>query len=149
MIQHRSKHGIKRKLRVEKRCSFEQQIELAKAAAHWLRTGNVLDACEQIRKRLLAARRAGSKNNLVGIFKTETDRVAVIQQPAFHFLAVDEKSPALPAIFDVQAPRFDNESRAIPRNAPVGELKMVARYRAAPDQKWCLRHADVPPRAVW
>src|ERR1700685_4363735 len=58
MIEHRTKHGIERKLRVKKRRGFEQQIEFAQAAAHWLRAGDVLDACEQIRKRLLAARRA-------------------------------------------------------------------------------------------
>ena len=76
------------------------------------------------------------------------DGVPVLELAALHFFAVDEKTAALPAILEVKAVRFDDDGGAIARDAAVGELQVVAGFRAPADQERQLRDAHVAPPAV-
>jgi hypothetical protein len=108
----------------------------------------VLDAGEEIGKGLLAAGGARSKEELVGIFETKGDGIAVIQKAAFDFFAVDEQPAPLAAVFDVKAARLSDQCRAIARNAAVGELQMISGFDAAADEERGLRDAHVAASAV-
>src|SRR5580700_4106746 len=148
MIEHCPEDGIERKLRVKQSGGFKQQIKLAQAAANGLGARDVLDARKQIGQRLLAGSGARAEDHFVGIFETEGNGIAVIQEAALDFFAVDKKTAALAAIFDVQAARFDNQRRAIARDAAIRKLKMIAGFCASADQKWGLRDAHVAASAV-
>jgi len=133
---------------VKKGSRFEEQVELAKAAAHWFGAGDVLDAREEIGERLVAAGGAGAKEEFVGILETKSDRIAVIQKAAFDLFAVDEQPAPLPAVFDVKSARFGNQRGAISRDAAVGKLQMIAGFGPAAYQERRLRDAHIAPSAV-
>jgi hypothetical protein len=148
VIDHQSQRFIERNLGVQEGSGFEEQVELAKAATDRFRAGDVFDAREEMGKGLLAAGVAGSKEELVGIFETKRDGIAVIQKAAFDFFAVDEQPSPLAAVFDVQAARLDDQCRAIARDAAVGELQMISGLGSAPDEERGLRDAHVSASAV-
>jgi hypothetical protein len=108
----------------------------------------VLDPCEEIGKRIFAARGAGSEEDFIRVFEPESDGVAVIQRAALDFLAVDEESSALAAVFKVEVAGFEYDGGAIARDAPVGELQMIARFRTAANQERGLRDPHVTASAV-
>src|SRR5689334_17044914 len=125
-----------------------EKIQLAKPAAARLGAGDVFDLREQMRDGCLVRAAGEAEENFVGILQAKGDDVAILQLTALHFFAIDEQPAALPAILNVKAVGFDDDGRAIARNAPVGKLQMVASLRAPPNQKRRLRHADIAPRAV-
>src|ERR1700676_1314889 len=88
-------------------------------------------------------------DNFVGIIETKGNGIAVLQFTALYFLSVNEQSAALTAIFDIVLVRLGDDCRAVPGNTPIGELQVIAGFRATPDQEGHLRHADITPRAVW
>ena len=86
--------------------------------------------------------------HLIGIFEPERDYIAVIQRTTFNFLAVYEKTSPLPFIFNVIAVRFHDDRRAITRNATIGQLQVVPRFRSPADEKRDLRDAHVFARTI-
>ena len=89
-----------------------------------------------------------AKNYFVGIFEAKGNDIAILKLAAFHFIAVNEKPAALAAIFQIEAIGFGDDGGTIPRNAAVGELQMVAGFRATADVKGRLRDARETTRAV-
>jgi len=113
---------------MQQRGRFQQHVQLPQAAAGGLGTRHVVNARKQLGNRFLGGARGGTEYQLVGIFQPEGDRVAVIQHPAFHFFAVHEHPAPLPAIFEVIAVRFHHNRSAIPRDAAVCQLQMIAGF---------------------
>ncbi len=149
MVEHVAEDDFERKLGVKERSGFEEALEFCEAAAGLLGAGDVLHACEEVRKGFVGGAGGRTENDFVGILEAEADNVAVLELAAFHFFAVDEKAAALAAVLDVEAIAFDDDGGAIARDAAVGKLEMVAGFGAAADHKRSLRDAGVPPLAVW
>ena len=83
-----------------------------------------------------------------GLPPVRVDAPIVDPITAFAFLAVDEETATLTAIFDVVLVAFHDDRSAIARYAAIGELKMVAGFGAATDEKRHLCYANVTPRTV-
>src|SRR5882762_8645815 len=129
---------------MEQRGGGEELIEFAKTGAgtgHDVGASDVLHAGQKVRNGLLGGISCGAVDDLVGVFHAEADEVAVLQLTAFYLLAVDEEAAALAAIFNIVLVRLDHDGRAGARNAAVGQLQVVAGFRAAPDQEGGLRDA--------
>ncbi len=90
----------------------------------------------------------GAIDDFVGVVEAEGNGVAVLQLAALGLFAIDEQSAALAAILNVELAGFGDDGGAIPRDAAVGELQVIAGFRAAADQEGHLRHTDVAARAV-
>src|SRR6267154_1613138 len=100
----------------------EELVELAEAGAragYDIGASDVLHASQKVGNGLLGGVCRGAIDNFVGVFHSEADDVAVLQFAAFHFLAVDEKTAALAAIFNVVLVGFDDDGAAAARNAPI------------------------------
>src|ERR1700730_3274901 len=129
----------------------EEQIQFSQTSATSagvVRSGDVLYAREQVRDGVVAGIRSVAKDYFVRILQPKADGVAVLQFAALYFFAVDEKSAPLAAIFKVKTVGFRDDSGAIARNAPVGELQMVTSFRAAANVKRGLGNAREAPCAI-
>ena len=110
MIEHRAEHGIKRKLRVEKRCSFKQQIELVQSAGAGgaREVGDGTDAREQIGHLRVVPRgrsrsRCRTENDSIAVFDAEGDGVAIAQQVAINLGAIYKYAVAVAAVLQAEA----------------------------------------------
>ena len=104
VVQHHAEHFVERQLRMEQRGGSEKLIELAETCAgacHDVGAGDVLHTRKQVWNRLITDGCGGAIDNLVGVFHSEGDDVAVLQLAAFDLLAIHEEAAALAAIFDV------------------------------------------------
>jgi hypothetical protein len=106
----------------------------------------VFDAGKDSLNRFLS--RGGVKNNFVGVFKPERNDVAFFEDMTFDFLAIQEDSLPVAAIFDVaMAVAGDNRS-ALPGNQRVGKVEVIPGFAATAHRKGPLGDAHRPARAV-
>src|SRR6202171_3566805 len=133
---------------MKKRGGFKEKLQLAEPAADMLRTGDVLDASEEQRNRIIIGALGGAEDDLVRVVEAEGDGVAVLEFAAIDFFAVDEEAAALAAILDIVAIGFDDHGGAVAGDAAVRELQVVAGFGAAAEHKRRLSDAGVTARAV-
>src|SRR6202158_6422516 len=93
---------------MKKRGGFKEKLQLAEPPADMLRTGDVLDASEEQRNRIIIGALGGAEDDLVRVVEAEGDGVAVLEFAAIDFFAVDEEAAALAAILDIVAIGFDD-----------------------------------------
>src|SRR5256885_5399139 len=137
---------------MEKRGGSEELIEFAEAgsgAGDDIGAGNVLHSGKQVWNGLITSRRRGTIDNFVGVFDSKSNRIAVLQLPAFDFLTVHKQAAALTAIFNVMFVGLHHDGGTVSRNATIGELQVIAGFGAAADQEWALRDAHKTTSAVW
>jgi len=102
----------------------------------------VFDAGKDSLNRFLS--RGGVKNNFVGVFKPERNDVAFFEDMTFDFLAIQEDSLPVAAIFDVaMAVAGDNRS-ALPGNQRVGKVEVIPVFAATAHRKGPLGDAHRP-----
>ena len=84
------------------------------------------------------------KNNLVRVFKTERNDVALFERLPFDFLAVQEDSLAVPSVLHLAGAVDGNNRSALPGNQRIGELKVIACVAATAHEKMRLRDSHGP-----
>src|SRR6266849_8558735 len=133
LIHHVFEDRMERQLRVQQRGSFQQKAQLAQTTGSGIGGGDVLDAGEQLGDRSLD--RDAVKDELKGIFQAERDDIAIEEGAILDALSVDKEPAALAAVFNADLRVAKNQGRALPGNAPVGQLQMIAGVRSAADEE--------------
>ena len=147
VIEHRAKDCVQRQMRMQEHGRFEEQAQLlqsSRSGAGGIRSRN---AAQEALKRRVGRR--GPENNLIGIFQAERDDVRVSQRAALDSFPVYKDAPALALIFESVTIALGDNRRALPRDAPILELDVVARLAAAANQKRRLRNRHDAARAIW
>jgi hypothetical protein len=75
------------------------------------------------------------KDELKGIFQAERDDIAIEEGAILDALSIDKEPAALAAVFNADLGVAKNQGRALPGNAPVGKLQMIAGVRSAADEE--------------